>query len=383
MNTMNGTQSPTLERLEDQISWYDAKSQAAQRWFKGLKIVQLVCAGLIPLVAVFDVAAPGRVTAILGLVILIVEGLQQLNQYQTNWISYRSTCEALRHEKYLFLGAAGPYAKVEQPLSLLAERIEAQISQENAQWGSVLELAEKAGQQAGPMQAHTEVARIGTTQEPQELALEAMIERYNQERAQLALEKPKEERLAFTVAYPPSVGPDVWHDLVVYLHLDALREEVMLTVRQMAGVDVRSLSHAHATRDVVRGTLLTLVPQILGLDINPASATVAWVEDIQDVRFRIRAHEGMAGQSAFGVVEVTLGSLPIAHLGIAINVQSDAAAHPAQVAQMQVYQDVFASYSSKDAAVVQACRAVYWGIGVHLVVDKQMLSVCTGTKRVM
>jgi hypothetical protein len=105
---MNEAASPTLERLEDQISWYDAKSQAAQHWFKALKVVQLIGAGLIPLVAVFDVAAPGKVTAILGLIILIVDGLQQLNQYQSNWISYRSTCEALRHEKYLFLAPPDP-----------------------------------------------------------------------------------------------------------------------------------------------------------------------------------------------------------------------------------------------------------------------------------
>jgi hypothetical protein len=70
----------TLQRLDDQIGWYDEKSQHAQRWFKTLKILQLVTAGAIPLVSVFAIAAPDKVTAVLGLVILIVEGLQQLNQ---------------------------------------------------------------------------------------------------------------------------------------------------------------------------------------------------------------------------------------------------------------------------------------------------------------
>jgi Protein of unknown function (DUF4231) len=77
------------------------------------------------------------VAAVLGLVILLVEGLQQLNQYQTNWISYRSTCEALWHEKYLFLASAGPYANADRALPLLADRIEGLISQENAKWLSV------------------------------------------------------------------------------------------------------------------------------------------------------------------------------------------------------------------------------------------------------
>jgi hypothetical protein len=81
--------SPTLQRLEDQIAWYDKKSQGAQSWFKALKIVQLVTAGIIPFLATFTVPHFEKVTAFLGLVILIVEGLQQLNQYQINWISYR------------------------------------------------------------------------------------------------------------------------------------------------------------------------------------------------------------------------------------------------------------------------------------------------------
>jgi hypothetical protein len=77
------------------------------------------------------------------LAVLIVEGLQQLNQYESNWLGYRSTCEALRHEKYLFLAAAGPYTKMEQPLVLLAERIEPLLSQEHIQWRSLQEQAEQ------------------------------------------------------------------------------------------------------------------------------------------------------------------------------------------------------------------------------------------------
>jgi Protein of unknown function (DUF4231) len=142
---MNDTTHPTLVRLDDQIDWYDRKSQTAQKWFKGLKMIQIVCAGVVPLVTIFGVADDvlGRVTGVLGLAILIVEGLQQLNQYQNNWISYRSTCESLRHEKYLYLGKAGPYAGVADPIPLLADRIEGSISQEHAKWVSVQEQAPK------------------------------------------------------------------------------------------------------------------------------------------------------------------------------------------------------------------------------------------------
>jgi uncharacterized protein YdeI (BOF family) len=45
-------------------------------------------------------------------------------QYHPNWITYRSTCEALKHEKYLYLAKAGPYAAVIDAHVFLAERIE-------------------------------------------------------------------------------------------------------------------------------------------------------------------------------------------------------------------------------------------------------------------
>jgi hypothetical protein len=67
----------------------------------------------------------------------VLEGLLHLNQYQQNWIAYRSTCEELKHEKYVYLAQAPPYASVDKPHALLAERVESLVSQEHAKWASV------------------------------------------------------------------------------------------------------------------------------------------------------------------------------------------------------------------------------------------------------
>jgi hypothetical protein len=72
-----------------------------------------------------------------SVMITLLEGLLQLNQYQQNWTAYRSTCEALKHEKYTCLSKAAPYGKLEDPHALLAERIESLVSQEYAKWASV------------------------------------------------------------------------------------------------------------------------------------------------------------------------------------------------------------------------------------------------------
>ena len=131
---------PTLERLEDQIGWYDRKSNNTQRTFKRMKVTEILAAALVPLFAGFKLSwlAGGS-----GALIAVLEGLQQLNQYHFNWITYRSTCESLKHEKYLYLGKAGPYGAAAEPHTLLAERIESLVSQEHAKWASGQEQAAK------------------------------------------------------------------------------------------------------------------------------------------------------------------------------------------------------------------------------------------------
>jgi hypothetical protein len=131
----------TLDRLADQIAWYDKKSRAARYRYKAIKLLQIIVAAIVPLVTVFDFPSPGKITALLGLSMLIMEGIQQLGQYQENWITYRSTCEALKHEKYAFLADAGPYAATSAPIPILADRIEGLISQEHAKWISTMSRA--------------------------------------------------------------------------------------------------------------------------------------------------------------------------------------------------------------------------------------------------
>ena len=69
----------------------------------------------------------------LGVVIAVCAGLSALNKYQENWLTYRTTCETLRHEKYLFLTGCKPY-EGDDALTSLVERVEGLISKENSQW---------------------------------------------------------------------------------------------------------------------------------------------------------------------------------------------------------------------------------------------------------
>jgi Protein of unknown function (DUF4231) len=127
---------PIMGRLEDQIAWYDRKSIQNQHVYKRIKVVEILAAATIPFVAALPVPHQAVITGSLGILITVLEGLIHLNQYQQNWIAYRSTCEALRHEKYVYLGKASPYAGVADAYALLAERIESLVSQEHAKWAA-------------------------------------------------------------------------------------------------------------------------------------------------------------------------------------------------------------------------------------------------------
>lgn len=133
--------SPAWARLQDQIAWYDAKSGACQRRFKLLKVCQIVTAAAIPVAA--GASAPAWLVGGAGALIVVLEGFQQLEQYQQNWTTYRSTCEQLKHEQFLYLATAGPYADTPNPDLLLAERIESLVSQEHAAWVSNREEVDK------------------------------------------------------------------------------------------------------------------------------------------------------------------------------------------------------------------------------------------------
>lgn len=125
-----------IDRLADQISWYDRKSLTAQRTFKRIKVIEIVATALIPFLAALNLKETAWATGGLRVLVTIFEGLLHLNQHQQNWTTYRSTCEALKHEKYVYLGKAGPYATAIDHHVLLAERIESLVSQKNAKWVS-------------------------------------------------------------------------------------------------------------------------------------------------------------------------------------------------------------------------------------------------------
>lgn len=125
------------KRVNDQIIWYDEKSKNAQKYYKAYQIVEIILATLIPLLAGYSQSYK-QITFIIGLlgtVIAIIESITKLYKFHENWIQYRTTCEMLRYQKYLYLTRSAPYnSKDETVDNVFVRTIENIISAENNQW---------------------------------------------------------------------------------------------------------------------------------------------------------------------------------------------------------------------------------------------------------
>jgi hypothetical protein len=122
-------------RVDDQIAWYDRRSATYQAWFYRLRMVEIICAATIPLLAgyVEPFSDLKIVIGVLGLLISVVAGVLALYRFQENWTAYRATCESLKHEKYLFLTKTPPYDGTDA-FPLFVQRAEVLMAQERTAW---------------------------------------------------------------------------------------------------------------------------------------------------------------------------------------------------------------------------------------------------------
>jgi len=122
-------------RVEEQINWMEKKSKLNQRWYKILKLIELLSAAAIPFLAGFYKLYSyfPLLTGILGIVIVLCNGLQQLYRFHENWITYRTTIESLKREKFLFESGAEPYNDGDS-FGLFVQHFEELLANENKKW---------------------------------------------------------------------------------------------------------------------------------------------------------------------------------------------------------------------------------------------------------
>lgn len=127
------------QRLDDQINWLDGKSKWNQNWFKRLRLVEIIAAALVPFLSGMLSQTPPSPACLpwligaLGVLIAIATAASSLFNFQENWISYRTTAEKLKQEKFFYLTQVAPYDS-DSRLQILVQRVETLLAGENATW---------------------------------------------------------------------------------------------------------------------------------------------------------------------------------------------------------------------------------------------------------
>lgn len=143
------------QRLDDQINWYDKKSSANQAAYKRLRLIEIIAAAAIPLLAGYSENSRyiGMIIGVIGLIVAVIAGIVSLYRFQENWNEYRASAESLKQEKYLYLARAEPY-NGDQPFELLVQRVEALLKSETTGWAQAMRASGAADKAARERATH-------------------------------------------------------------------------------------------------------------------------------------------------------------------------------------------------------------------------------------
>ena len=130
-------------RLEHQIDWYNRKSMKNQKMYKRLQLVSIIVAACIPFISLVDIPFLKYAVGAMGVLLAVFTAMTSLYKYQENWIAYRTTCESLIKEKYLYTTGTTPYDG-KNAFNLLVKRVENLLSQENSSWAELTKSKEES-----------------------------------------------------------------------------------------------------------------------------------------------------------------------------------------------------------------------------------------------
>jgi len=129
-------------RYWDQIRYYEDKAGQNQRIYRYLQWALIILAALTPALIEFNLNELigdgfGHLATLTSVIVVILTAALKTFKYQENWINYRTTCEALKKEKFLYDAGLSDYQQSDDRQAQFVDRVEALLARENTLWLSV------------------------------------------------------------------------------------------------------------------------------------------------------------------------------------------------------------------------------------------------------
>lgn len=129
-------------RVIEQINWYNSKSIHNQSIYKRLSIISIIMSGSIP---VFTLVSDFNwiiklIIAIISSGVTIISTINSLFNYKEIWGEYRTNCEILKSNLYLYFARQGEFEgfEDEQAFNRLVGICEKQIMEEFIGWKNLI-----------------------------------------------------------------------------------------------------------------------------------------------------------------------------------------------------------------------------------------------------
>ena len=187
-------------------------------------------------------------------------------------------------------------------------------------------------------------------------------------------------RLEFAAAYQQAIQRGARYPLLFVVHRPWARDlvrDLIARRRQQLGGDP-TVSEGGSAATVPDGTTLSIVPNVIGVEFEPARVDVIAGNDVREVTFQYAASPQTPLGTIEGNIDIFVGPLIIGQVPVTFTLAESSnglTPNPTPpvdlmaVTNATIFDKIFISYSHRDSAIIDVCRATYEQHGVKVLVD--------------
>jgi hypothetical protein len=173
----------------------------------------------------------------------------------------------------------------------------------------------------------------------------------------------------FSAYYPKEIAPGAWLPFYTYMFRQLEAREVTQDVQKQLGELHNAFRASEETAPEAGGAVVTATPYVEGIEFNPASATIRFVENWQRFDFQVRASEDWVNRASNGFVTFSVSGVIVGDLPVSVFVGKTESSPVDAQATRRLYDSIFASYSHNDAHIARRVEHVCRTLGLDYLRD--------------